>query len=97
MEDQREMLRRGILYRNGQVMRRFGEAPEVWKRGWRGGVIRVESIKAKSVPIERDRRDEISHGFRENNKVRRIIEDHVSQCTLSGAIGYAPAIPVKNF
>ena len=57
----------------------------------------MEGIKSKSIPAERDRGNEKSHGFRNENEVRRVFENHVCQGIFGGVIGNAPTIPVENF
>ena len=57
----------------------------------------MEHIKSKSIPAERDRGNERSHGFRNENEIRRMFENHVCQGTFGGAIGNSPIIPIEDF
>lgn len=57
----------------------------------------MEGIKYNSRPVKGDRRDEGGHGFGNEEEVRKVIENHVNQGTLGGAIGNAPTVPVKDF
>ena len=57
----------------------------------------MKSVKTQSIPAMRYRGRERGHGFRDEKEIRRVLEDHVSQDMLGGAVGYAPTILVKDF
>ena len=57
----------------------------------------MEGIKSKFIPAERDRGNERSHGFKNEDEVMKVFENHVCQGTFGGAIGNAPTIPIEDF
>ena len=96
MKKDRKVLR-GVYNSGRERVRGFGEAPEVRGCGGRRRAIRMKGVKTQSVPAMRYRSRERSRGFREEKEIRRVLDDHVSQDTLGGAVGYAPTVPVKDF
>ena len=91
------MLRGGVYNSGREGVRGFGEAPKVRGCGGRRRAIRMKGVKSQTEPTMRYRGRERSLGFREEKDIRRVLEDHVSQDTLGGAVGYAPTVPVEDF